>query len=354
MRNFLKKSIFHVNKWLGFFGLARVLTRGRLRILCYHGLATTDEGDFRPKLFIDADLFEKRLQFLLRHKYPVLHLEQALQLMQSGAMPGCATVITVDDGFNSFFRSAWPLLQRYSCPATLYVYSEACLNQEPIFRLAVQYMFWKTRKADLDLTGLGLQHTGTVSLRDGNVNNLVWDLIRLGESEPNDGGRERMARVLGERLGVDYEQIRRQRSLTIMSPEQLREVSVGGIVDVQLHTHHHRFPVEPDAAECEIAMNKQAIEPILGKRLVHFCYPSGVWCKEHWPVLQKLGIQSAVTCDAGLNNRKTPLLALNRFLDANDMSEIEFAAEMSGFSELLRKLKSVLPLRKTAHGTSPD
>lgn len=344
----IKRSVLHISKWLGVFGLFRFLTRRCLRILCYHGLAATDEVDFRPKLFINAELFEKRLQFLVRHKYPVLSLDQALRHLQSGSLPHCATVVTVDDGFDSFFRHAWPILRRHSCPATVYVYSDACLTQEPVFRLIVQYMFWKTGNSELDLAGLGLQHTGTVSLCNGKVAGLIWDLIRLGETELDASGRERMARVLGERLGVDYEQIRSRRSFTIMSPDQLREVSVGGMVDVQLHTHHHRFPVEPGAAEREITMNKQALEPILGKSLVHFCYPSGVWCKDHWPVLQQLGIESAVTCDAGLISRKTPFLALNRFLDANDMSEIEFAAEMAGFSDLLRKLKSLIWLKNTA------
>lgn len=352
MRNTLKKLTLQISKWCGLFQVARFLTRGRLRILCYHGLTTTDEGNFRPKLFINAELLEKRLQFLRQHAYPVMPLNQALRRLQAGSLPDYATVLTVDDGFDAFFRHAWPILRKHSCPATVYVYSEACLSQEPIFRLVVQYAFWKTRRAALDVTGLGLQRTGTVSLCGGAVSELVWELIRLGESQANASDRDRIARLLGERLEVDYEQIRRQRSLTIMSLDQLREISEHGIVDIQLHTHHHRFPVEPNEAEDEITLNRQALESILRKPLTHFCYPAGVWCKEHWSVLQKLGIESAVTCDAGLNSRKTPFLALNRFLDANDMSEIEFAAEMAGFSELLRMLKLLLPLKKTAHQPS--
>ena len=48
---------------------------------------------------------------------------------------------------------------------------------------------------------------------------------------------------------------------------------------------------------------------------------------------------SATTCNADLNYPDKPSLELKRFLDGENISDIEFEAELSGFNELLRKMK---------------
>jgi len=55
-------------------------------------------------------------------------------------------------------------------------------------------------------------------------------------------------------------------------------------------------------------------------------------------------VESAVTCDTGLNYADTPRLALKRFLDCQHVSEIEFEAELSGLKEIMRKARSVIRL----------
>jgi hypothetical protein len=59
-----------------------------------------------------------------------------------------------------------------------------------------------------------------------------------------------------------------------------------------------------------------------------------------WPWLTSLGIDSAVTCEPGFNYRQTSKLALKRFLDGAHIPQIEFEAELSGFNELIRPIKS--------------
>jgi hypothetical protein len=43
-----------------------------------------------------------------------------------------------------------------------------------------------------------------------------------------------------------------------------------------------------------------------------------------------------------LNGAETPRLALRRFLDGEDVAQIEFEAEISGFAELARQARSRL------------
>ncbi|HZD40737.1 MAG TPA: hypothetical protein VE131_08460, partial [Terriglobales bacterium] len=87
-----KHAILHISKWMGLFGLSRLLTRQDLRILCFHGAALADESSFRPGLFTTAAKFEARLAYLVKRGYPVIPLDEALAGRHNGGLPTKATV----------------------------------------------------------------------------------------------------------------------------------------------------------------------------------------------------------------------------------------------------------------------
>src|SRR3546814_6652492 len=53
--------ILRVAKLTGLFALARLLTAGDLRILCYHGTALRAEHHFRQGLFMGKETFAARI-----------------------------------------------------------------------------------------------------------------------------------------------------------------------------------------------------------------------------------------------------------------------------------------------------
>ena len=335
-----KRGFLLACKWLGLFGLARFATRRGLRILCYHGFSFSDESNFRPKLFMRPETFQTRMQFLASHKYPVMSLEQACDGLSKGSLPGDAVAVTIDDGFFSVYQSAWPILRMQSFPVTLYVTSYYVEKQNPIFRLALQYMFWKTKRETLDCKDLGVPLSGGRPLRPEKAKEeTLWEFIRFGESQLDEPGRCKLAEELGKRLAVEYSTISKSRGLTLMNAEEIRRAAEEGL-DIQLHTHRHNLPDNSDLVQREILDNRRCLEPLAGKKLQHLCYPSGIWSQRHWPWLESLGIVTATTCDPGLNYPQTPRLGLRRFLDGENISQIEFEAELSGFSEILRSVRS--------------
>jgi peptidoglycan/xylan/chitin deacetylase (PgdA/CDA1 family) len=108
------------------------------------------------------------------------------------------------------------------------------------------------------------------------------------------------------------------------------------------------MPDTPAEITDEIERNREVLQPWTGSELVHFCYPSGVWSREHWPVLAQLGVKTATTCVPGLNRPGDSPLALRRFLDRQDCADIEFEAEVSGFKDLVRMLAG--SIRATREG----
>src|SRR5579872_7447027 len=147
----VRNAFLWASRGVGLFSLSRRATRKGLRILCYHGFGDNDETLFRPKLFIRTTSFEQRLQTLRSQGFKILGLEAALQAMRQGCLPDFATVITIDDGFYSTYERASQVLAKFQFPATVYVTTYYCQHQNPIFRLLVQYVFWKTVKQELDL-----------------------------------------------------------------------------------------------------------------------------------------------------------------------------------------------------------
>jgi peptidoglycan/xylan/chitin deacetylase (PgdA/CDA1 family) len=352
MADKVKTAIYALAKRTGLFALARRLTRKQLRILCYHGTSMRDESAFRPGLFIDPDVFEKRLQTLRDQGFPVLELGEALTRQEQGTLPDNAVVITIDDGFYSTYRHAMPALQKHGFPATVYVTSYYCGKNAPVFRLAVQYLFWAARAPSLELGPLGLRGiTGSVDLTVPAVREqAMWTLINHGESALTEDQRQALTRQLALALGVDFEALVQQRLVGLMTPEEVTAMARAG-VDVQLHTHRHRLPHDRNEVARELSENRAFLEPLVGKKLDHLCYPSGLWTPEHWHMLQEHHVASATTCEPGLNDASTPRLALKRFLDGAEISELEFEAELHGFSELLRRARSTV---KTAMGrTAP-
>ena len=335
---YIKRIIYYASKWIGLFKLARHLTRRGLRIVCYHGFSLIDEDLYNPQTFLKTETFYKRLQFLSENGFQVIELDRALNLLEHGNLPPSSIVITIDDGFYSTYECAYPLLKKFSFPATIYITTYYAIKESPIFRLVIPYMFWKTKKKSFDITGLGLQRSGLIPMdKSHETNSVIKDIIRYGETQCNNEERSNIAKMVGERLDVDYQSIVKSRILSVMNVNEIRELSENGI-DIQLHTHRHSLPLDKILTSREISENRSAIEPLVEKPLSHFCYPSGQWSKKHWPWLAEVGIISAVTCDLGLNYPNTPRLALKRFCDHGDLSQIEFEAEVNGYAEIMRAI----------------
>ncbi len=335
----LQDLVLHGCKWCGLFALSRFMTRGALRILCYHAFALRDEEvRFRPGLFISLPTFTRRLR-TLKSSYSVIGLSAGLAALDRGALGSCSVVITIDDVFDSVATQAVPLLEQFAMTATGYVTTYYSVKQTPVFRLVVRYMLWKTRRQELVLETLDRRLSGTLRL-DGQParEHAQAAIIEFGEALPSEGERIQLSRDLGRLLDVDYEAIVAAKTYQVVSPAQIRELADAGI-DIQLHTHRHRLPVVEAEVAREVRDNRAVLEPIVGRALDHLCYPRGIWSRTVWPWLASANIVSATTCDAGLNYSDTPRLGLKRILDAEDLPHIRFEAELAGFKPLLREVK---------------
>jgi hypothetical protein len=210
-----------------------------------------------------------------------------------------------------------------------------------VFDVMIGYLFWKTQATAVELDGLAQGLHGRIELSSDQARERAADMVvEHGNQRLSCEERLELTRRLASRLGLRYEELEEKRLFHLVSPEDLTSLIADG-VDVQLHTHRHTFDVtDRERAQKEIGDNREKLEPLVGRRLDHFCYPSGVFHPRVWPWLEEIGIRSATTTVMGFCRPDTPRLALPRIIDGENVPDIEFEAEMAGALEIFRRTRA--------------
>jgi peptidoglycan/xylan/chitin deacetylase (PgdA/CDA1 family) len=333
----LKQSSFSVSKQLGLTGLVAhsEWRRRRLLILCYHGIALEDEHRWDPQLYVPAAHLDRRLALLKRNDCTILPLNEAIQRLYRGDLPKRAVALTFDDGYYDFMARAWPLLQAYDAPATVYLTTARVEHNSPIVNLAISYILWRARNRVLDGRGLiGLSGDYPLALPEQRQRVLREMDAQFQARLVSAGEKDASVATLAARVGIDYQELADRRLLTLMRAEEVQQMARQG-VDFQLHTHLHRTPKDPQLFVTDVLHNRDLIEAMTGVRPDHLCYPSGVYRSGYLPALQRAGVVSATTCDPGIADVSADRLLLPRFIDTCGVTEIEFEAWVTGLASCL-------------------
>lgn len=327
----------------GLFALSRRLTRTQLRILCYHGGCIGDENRFNQKLFLSTAIFRSRLRWLSKHGFDVVSLDQAASALEPDApLAQLRTAITFDDGWFSTGSELLPVLAELGLPSSLYLCTQHAGEGWPVLAVAIRYILWRTEHHHATIVGIHPSVDGRHDLRDPKVRDTLAsataNAIEAQATDPEHVHRilQRLADCVGIPPGsLDL----RDRRFSYMNPAELRNVAAAGC-SIELHGHRHRYPVgDPAAFESDLRQCRDAIVATGLPEPRHYCYPSGVFDRAATTVLSGMGIHTATTCLPGLvaPNQVANRHYLPRFLDGGDVHMLEFEAEMSGFTALMRR-----------------
>lgn len=319
--------------------LARVKDSGwrgdRLVILCYHGISQEREHHWRPLLYVSQEFFRRRMELLREGGYRVLPLGEALARLSEGCLPERSVALTFDDGFYDFYARAYPVIEEFGFPATVYLTTYYCLNERPVFPLALDYVLWSAEEELVRRTSL-MGETFALDLRtEASRRKTVDQLLEFtGRRGHSDLEKQELVQQVADAVDVDYGAILERRITRLMGPEEIVHLSERG-VDFQLHTHRHRSPSAQAEYRREIRENRQAIRSLTGQEPAHFCYPSGACRPRFADWLRREDVASAATDWPGLVSTHTDLMFLPRILDHSGLSDDEFLAWMTGLAEWL-------------------
>lgn len=332
------RAILHVMRVFGVFSLAQLLTRQRLRILGYHGIAVGDQYQFSPFLFMRESTFRRRLEILRKRRMNVVSLGDALKSLMAGSNRALEAVITIDDGWWSTLEFAAPLLKRCGYPATLYLSTRHAVEGTPVATVVLSYMFWKRNETRLVLAGVDPSVDGAYQLTS--YDHTAEAVLEQKITQLDSAAQARMLQQVADNLELDASTLTADKRFHMITPSDVEALAAMG-VDTQLHTHDHVMPQNLSEFREQLEQNRRHILMYSrGEPLQHFCYPSGRYSARHAQWLAQLDVLSATTCDPGLNSRTQDPYALRRFLDSESISEIEFEAQICGVFELAKLLRS--------------
>jgi peptidoglycan/xylan/chitin deacetylase (PgdA/CDA1 family) len=328
-----KESAFQVLRSLGVFSISRRLSRGAVRILCYHGAWLGSEGFSGDTLFITAAAFDRQLDAILQLGYPVLPLAEVVErLRHSKSLPPDCTVLTIDDGWSGTYRIMAPALKRRGLPATLYVDTNSLLSGLPVPHVMARYL--------VKLADAGFGKWPSEPARRDTVRRRLQ--ILLDQRDRPASERMEAVREIARGLSIDIEPYLQARVFQYMTPEELADIGGYG-VDVQLHTHNHTMhDFSAESIRREIGENRRALSGIVGRppeTFRHFCYPSGRHTPGCAETLAGTGILSATTTTNGLFRPGADPFLMPRILSGAQVSPLVLEAELCGFGTRLRKLR---------------
>jgi peptidoglycan/xylan/chitin deacetylase (PgdA/CDA1 family) len=280
----------------------------RFQILGYHKVSPERHPFFAP---VHPDVFEQHMRFLNRC-YRVMSLQELVARSAQGDVPERAVAITFDDGYRDNYDYAFPILQKYRFPATIFVATGA---------IGTGKLIWHDRVFD----AFRFATVERARLNDAAVPELI---LNTGEARTRSlevtlarakclFGQERQAFIddIDCKLRPDLLPGEEQRMLTW---DQIRVMQNAGM-EFGSHTVSHTILARLPKREMiqEVTASKEELSSRLGTPVLSFAYPNGKtadYNEEVKSVLRECGYSCAVTCRSGFNHAFSDVFELRRGL----------------------------------------
>jgi len=314
----------------GSFGIAKLIYKYRVRILAYHRFGED---------YVSREFLEDQIKYLKKHFCPI-GLELFIEfLCRRAVLKANSVVLTVDDGYQDFYRLAFPILRKYEFPATVFLTTEFIDKRIWLWHDILNFGIKNTANTDFTLDGRVFDLTN----QQGKIK-LKSHLDGVCTSVSTTERDELINQVLKE-LGVRVP----EQPTSEYSPltwNQILEMSRNGI-SFGSHTCTHpilsKLPTEE--ALYEIGGSKKRLEEVLQREVLSFCYPNGKegdFNEKVKLMVKEAGFTCAMSLIYGMNSLGSDPYELRRMaLDAR--SYIHFLHDVSGFGvmrESIHKMKT--------------
>jgi len=278
----------------------------------YHRVARVCHDPWR--LAVTPEHFAQQIEVLTqaRRVVPLRHLEA--QLREGRIRPGVAAV-TFDDGCADLLTAAKPVLERFECPATIFLTTGAVGSArefwwDELTRLVLEpptlpgfltiEIAGRTHRWQLDDAPRSPGEAHATSRLE--LYRSLWTLLR-----PLDQAvRLRSLDALAAWAGTDTVAPPESRPLTAAEVRRL----VGGLTEIGAHsiTHPSLPGLSRAGKHAEVLGSRRACEELVGRSIDTFAYPYGDLDLDTIAAVREAGFTLAcATAPGGLTTRSDPL-----------------------------------------------
>jgi peptidoglycan/xylan/chitin deacetylase (PgdA/CDA1 family) len=230
--------------------------------------------------------------------------------LRRGALPDNALAITLDDGYRDNYLHAFPILQRYSIPATIFLATSAIGSDRQLWHDDVFSAFRETAEPALEPFGPDGIQGSLATVQDRlHLQQAILTYIRTLSETGRIAAVSRLRDTL--RVGPPL-----KAPGLMLSWEEVAAMNSAGI-RFGSHTATHPILSRADGTQArrEIVESKRAIEERLGVRVEGFAYPNGSradFLPETKALLREAGYEYAVTTIPGSNEPGEDVYELRR------------------------------------------
>ena len=347
----MKKFLFRILYVLQFHHLARWFLRRKAILLMYHGFTDRErhEGIVNHQgKHVAIGNFEKQVEYLRRHYHPISLAALGEGLTKGGKIPERAVVLTMDDGYESTYALAFPVLKRQGVPATLFLTTRFIDEGACLWPDRLEFAIHRAPETSFEISVGG--RAIAVAIETNNSESRRTSEIRLRNEIKNVAEGEKLRAVeelekqVGAKLGEAGEPPPLYRPLKWA---QVTEMIQSGLISVGSHTHTHVILTRctPEKAKQELLISKRIIEEKTGSPCRLFCYPNGRpgdFSEETKRLIQATGYACALTTVEGFVEWGEDPFELDRLGVRNQTDFIEFVMTLAGVKLFFSKVKESL------------
>ncbi|MFZ5753318.1 MAG: polysaccharide deacetylase family protein [Bacillota bacterium] len=238
-------------------------------VLMYHHFAPPGLNIAYNNVILAPARFERQMKYLKENRYNVIFLRELCEAMEKGKpLPPKTVVITMDDGYESNYVYAFPILKKYNIKATINLIVSFVKEENPtgFNPEKTTFLSWKQVKE--------MQASGLVDFQSHTFNHHHYLYV--------DANKKYTAPMLVSK---------------VFSEED------------------HRLETDKEYEErvfCDLKKAKAILEEKLGKEVFALAYPYGAYNHKVQELAKKAGYKMHLTIKNGLNRYGDSLLEIRR------------------------------------------
>ena len=250
------------------------LIKGKGAILNYHRVLPSSKIDNSlVNISVSTDNFINQLNYLKKN-FNIISLDELLLHLKSKSNE-FKVAITFDDGYRDNLNYAYPILEKFNVPATIYIITKFINNKFIPWWLKLDF-FIKNQKKNASTKK--------------KLFNFYKHKLLLSDQLTVD---KNVLSILGKNNKLKYNNI-------FLDQKEIQYLSKQKLITIGSHSHsHHNFSqLTEEQTLSEFKTSKSILEKIIKKRILHFSYPYGGYQNINFKfkkLLKNLGYLSAVT-----------------------------------------------------------
>ena len=248
-----------------------------LMVLAYHRVIDVNKpSDFQYDMdLVSASIkqFDYQMSYISRYLDPISENDLISHLYSGTALPRRSILVTFDDGFDDNYYNAYPILKKYSVPATMFISTQYIDGHKPIWFDWLASLFMAGNVTVIEIPALSARYIR--GHHDENRRHFHDLIIKLRAIDNTI--RLKIIAELEKNYTESMLHINSGNS-HFMSWDQVVEMSNSSIIDIGSHTVTHPILSRLTSQEIdyEVSESKTIIEQKINKTVNSLSYPTGM------------------------------------------------------------------------------